>query len=480
MAQPAKIRDNVSEAMNDFSTGAMQNFHADVVGGRGASSEAALVLLYAENYHDLRPAYPLIEKKYSIGRSDDCDITLPVTAVSRLHASLERRGEQWCIQDHASTNGTLVDGRRIHELALEENAEVRVGDAVFKFVARGGRGYAEYPLVHAPRLSPAPQSRPLLGGFQMDQIRSDLEKVGPTDLSVLILGESGTGKEVTARTLHESSGRSGAFQAINCAALPENLIESELFGYKRGAFSGADKDKKGLVQVAHKGTLFLDEIGDMPAATQVKLLRVLQNREVFPVGATQAEPVDLRIIAATHKDLTRLQNEGLFRRDLYARLNDFQVHLPPLRDRKEDIYGLALSFLKLHSQKNYQMSFPFVAGLLRHDWPYNIRELESAIRRAAALCTDLRLREEHLPENVQEAILDYAAMASPRSRDESAPAPPSEEELRALLVASKGNIAEVGRHLGKARMQIHRWLSRYNIDIQEFRPAKGNSKPKVS
>jgi len=160
----------------------------------------------------------------------------------------------------------------------------------------------------------------------------------------VILGETGTGKEVAARGIHRASGRRGSFQAINCAAIPPSLLESELFGYRRGAFSGADRDKPGLIKLADGGTLFLDEIGDMPLDAQAKLLRVLQAREVFPLGATTAEHVNIRVACATHRDLNRLVKEGKFRGDLFARLNEHVVRLPPLRERKEDVYQLARSF----------------------------------------------------------------------------------------------------------------------------------------
>src|SRR5690606_13482677 len=182
------------------------------------------------------------------------------------------------------------------------------------------------------------------------------------------------------------------------------------------------------------GTLLLDEIGDMPAAAQAKLLRVLHAKEVLPVDATRPEPVNVRIVAATHRHLHRLQKEGKFRRDLFARLNEFSVVLPPLRDRKEDIFQLTRFFLNRQGRADLAMSFPFVAGLLHHDWPYNVRELESAIKRAAALVEGPVLKEEHLPESVQQAILDYASSPRPSSTSEI----PTEERLRELLREEAG------------------------------------------
>src|SRR6185503_14726634 len=179
------------------------------------------------------------------------------------------------------------------------------------------------------------------GGYQIDRLASALERVSKSEISVILLGESGTGKEVFAQQLHDWSGRKGAFQAVNCAAIPATLLESELFGYKRGAFSGADRDKTGLVRSADGGTLFLDEIGDMPPDAQAKLLRVLQSKEIVPVGAHTPERVDVRVVCATHRDLTKLQAEGRFRGDLFARLNEYSLRLPPLRERKEDIFVLS-------------------------------------------------------------------------------------------------------------------------------------------
>src|SRR5690606_25971381 len=207
-----------------------------------------------------------------------------------------------------------------------------------------------------------------------------------------------------ARELHRLSGRQGPFCAVNCAAIPAHLIESELFGWKRGAFSGADRDRVGLVRAAHRGTLLLDEIGDMPLDAQAKLLRVLQTKEVLPLGGTQPERVDVRFVAATHQDLARLQREGRFRQDLYARLNEYELRLPPLRERKEDVYALVRAFLARHGRPDLSPSVPFMVALLHHDWPYNVRELEAAVKRALTLAEGLTLEPELLPEAVREAV----------------------------------------------------------------------------
>lgn len=321
------------------------------------------------------------------------------------------------------------------------------------------------------------------GAPAMAPLVEALRKVAATSATVLLLGESGTGKEVVARELHRLSGRRGAFSAVNCAAIPATLIESELFGYKRGAFSGADRDKPGLIKSAHEGTLLLDEIGDMPLEAQAKLLRVLQAKEVFPLGATAPERVDVRVICATHRDLWRLQQGGSFRQDLFARLNEYQLRLPALRERKEDVFMLVRAFLARHGRQELTPSFGFMTAALQYDWPYNVRELEACIKRCVALAESTVLGDQLLPAPVIEAMEDYGDALRPGTGTAPGslpPPPPSYEppsrsqvptdaELRALLEQHGGNVAAVGRQLGKARMQVHRWMKRYGIHVDDFR-----------
>src|SRR5690606_29163513 len=250
---------------------------------------------------------------------------------------------------------------------------------------------------------------------------------------------------------------------INCAALPANLIESELFGYRRGAFTGASHDKPGLVRAAHTGTLFLDEIGDMPLEAQAKLLRVLQERQVLPLGSTSPEPVDVRVVCATHRNLEALGLRGTFRGDLLARLREFTAHLPPLRERREDLYALVRHFLAKSGRPDASVSLPYMVGLAHYDWPYNVRELESAVKLSVALSEGQpELDLHHLPEPVRQCLQGHGekrANAGPPPPMAEAPArgsAPSEAALRELLSRHRGNIAAVGRELGKERMQIHR------------------------
>jgi DNA-binding NtrC family response regulator len=225
--------------------------------------------------------------------------------------------------------------------------------------------------------------------------------VAPTDSTVLLQGESGTGKEVVARYIHEMSGRTAApFLSVNCGALPESLLESELFGHVRGSFTGAVKDKTGLIAAAMGGTFFLDEVGEMTAATQVKLLRTLQQREVLPVGATEAVPVDARVIAATNRDLERDVKTGQFRSDLYYRLNVIAIHLPPLRKRREDIPLLVEAFLARSKDPTRTVSAEAMGALCEYDWPGNVRELENALERATIVTSGPVITPDALPERV--------------------------------------------------------------------------------
>jgi transcriptional regulator with GAF, ATPase, and Fis domain len=414
-------------------------------------------------------------------------VCVPEQAVSRQHARIAYMGKRWFITDLQSRNGTMVDGAFIGEIELEHLHEIRIGDAIFKFVENGAEKYVRYRIdggVAGDRL--AKTVKDLVGGCQVDQIAADIERIAPTELSCVILGETGTGKEVVAREIHRASGRRGSFQAINCAAIPHNLLESELFGYRRGAFSGADRDKPGLIKLADGGTLFLDEIGDMPLDAQAKLLRVLQAHEVFPLGATNPERVNIRVVCATHRDLYQYVNEGKFRGDLFARLNEHAVKLPPLRERKEDIIQLARFFTAKYGAPSLGFTFSFLVALLHYDWPFNVRELESCIKRGVALTENAPLDTRHLPDAIAEhmkgygerervmmpSILPPSAPTSSNPQSSSKRPPPSEEELRALLSRHRGNVAAVGRELGKERMQVHRWLKKYQISLEDYRDAR--------
>jgi len=470
---------------------------AFVGAGPESVSKAGLVLLYARNFDQFLPAYPFNNPSVVIGRDATADVCVPEQAVSRNHARIVFDGTRWVLKDLGSRNGTMVDGAFVtHDVELEHLHEIRVGDALFKFVASNAERYAAYHIdgrVLGDRRAKSAEA--LVGGWQMDMIGAELERIAPTQLSCVLTGETGTGKEVAARELHRMSGRRGSMQAINCAAIPHNLLESELFGYRRGAFSGADRDKPGLITLANGGTLFLDEIGDMPLEAQAKLLRVLQSREVFPLGATAPEQVDVRIVCATHRDLHQFVKDGKFRGDLFGRVSEHLVKLPPLRERKEDVYQLARLFARRYGTPKLSFSFSFVVALLHHDWPFNVRELESCIKRATALAEGDAIDVAQLPDAIASLMRDYGSRGgatgpvslSVSERESRMPSsgvmnaspappavssrrpPPNEAQLRELLMRHRGNIAAVGRELGKERMQVHRWMKRYAISVEEYR-----------
>jgi two-component system response regulator HydG len=297
----------------------------------------------------------------------------------------------------------------------------------------------------------------------MRQVMQNLAAVAPSEATVLIMGESGTGKELIARAIHSNSPRrKGPFIAVNCAALAESLLESELFGHERGAFTGADARRKGRFQSADTGTIFLDEIGEVSAAMQSRLLRVLQEREIQPVGSDQTLRVDVRILCATHRDLARDVEEGRFRRDVFYRLNVVTLHLPPLRERPEDIPLLAGVFLKRFAEKNRKQIKTFTPAAMRrltaHAWPGNVRELENAVERAVVLLAGDYVEERDLPPALASG---QAESATP---DGLAPGTLEDMERQAIMAAleaADGNKSEAARRLGITRKTLHAKLRKY-------------------
>jgi DNA-binding NtrC family response regulator len=290
------------------------------------------------------------------------------------------------------------------------------------------------------------------------------EQVAPTESTVLIQGESGTGKEVIARYLHELSTRvEGPFLSLNCGALPESLLESELFGHVKGSFTGAVRDKQGLFAAARGGTFFLDEIGEMSPATQVKLLRVLQEREAIPVGGTETIPVDVRVVAATNRDLEEDIKRGRFRSDLYYRLNVINIHLPPLRDRREDIEELASEFLiriaKQRGEEPKALAQDTMDVIMAYDWPGNVRELENALERAVTLTKGESIPRTAIPDKIGER------RAEPLVADRTHKNPPLEIIEQAyitwVLQSEGGNKTRAAEVLGIDPSTLYRKLSRY-------------------
>ncbi len=299
----------------------------------------------------------------------------------------------------------------------------------------------------------------------MQKVLDLVLRVAPTDATVLIQGESGTGKEVIAKAIHHASPRADkAFVAVNCGALPEPLLESEIFGHVKGAFTGATAHKKGLFEEAHGGTFFLDEIGEMPSTLQVKFLRALQEGEVRPVGSNRSTTADVRVLAATNRDLGQLMQQGKFRDDLFYRLNVIPVVLPPLRERREDIPTLAEHFLQQYSQKQgrpLRFSGEAIDKLLRYPWPGNVRELENAIERAAILAQHESIAPDDLPPHIMAGAPLGAAPALPQALTLA------EAERRHILQTLERcgwNHSRAAEVLGIGRTSLWRKLKEYQIE----------------
>ena len=387
--------------------------------------------------------------------------------MSARHARIFNTGTGWVVQDTASKNGTFIDGEPVSMQALHDGAVIEMGHNFCVF-----RAVDKPPCVHAsPESSDLPPALETMS-LALEHRFSWLGKIAPSEVSILIRGDSGTGKELTARAVHELSGRTGNLVAINCGAIAETLLESELFGACKGAYSGAAEARSGLVRAADKGTLFLDEIAELSATSQVALLRVIEERQVVPVGGTRPVDVDVRFIAATHQNLASRIAAGSFRHDLYARINGFEISLPALCERREDLGLLCASILRqLRGDEARSIRFRRAAtrALLAYEWPGNIRELRHALATALEVAPASVIEPGHLPEAVRRSghLPSVPGRLGLRDRDQL------ERRLRRLLTEHGGNISAVARALGKQRQQIHRWVRELGIDTARFRARGG-------
>ena len=300
----------------------------------------------------------------------------------------------------------------------------------------------------------------------MREIFGIVRRVAKTDATVLVQGESGTGKELLARAIHGNSRRkSRPFVAINCGAIPESLLESELFGHEKGAYTGAHIQRKGKLEAADGGTLFLDEIGEMSVPLQVKLLRFLQERQIERVGGRDLISVDVRVIAATNKDLKAELQAGRFREDLYYRLSVVNMKLPPLRDRGEDIVLIANAFLRRSCQEHrrkLRFSSAALETLTRHPWPGNIRELENTVERAVIMADGRFIEATDLGIEVVSLDANLPSLKETRGRAER-------EALVEALIKTRGNISQAAKHLGVSRPTFHGLLDKFQVNAREFR-----------
>jgi DNA-binding NtrC family response regulator len=399
-------------------------------------------------------------------------LMLPDRWMSSDHARLIHEPDGLWLEDLGSKNGTFVAGKRVRSARIDADTLLEIGHSFLLIKTAVVSPGAAAPDVLSTALdAPTPLlatlSPPLARSFSL------LGDVARSSIPILIGGESGTGKEVVARAVHELSGRHGPFVAVNCGALPAALVEAELFGFRKGAFSGAHEDRAGLIRSAHGGTLFLDEIGDLPLPAQAALLRVLQEREVLALGSVKPVAVDLRIVSATHRELEAAVHKGTFRSDLLSRLLGFRLRLPALRDRREDLGLLAARLFERSDVNAERVTFAVEAAraLLSRSWPGNVRELEHRLRLAAVLAKGEVIEADHLfgpeVEPANAALVEATAAPFVPSSWRAALRPEDvvrREQLARLLQQHGGNVSAVARAMGKARVQIQRWIKRYRLD----------------
>ncbi|WP_437668867.1 sigma 54-interacting transcriptional regulator [Sorangium sp. So ce131] len=394
--------------------------------------------------------------------------------ISSRHARITRDGGRLRLEDLGSTNGTFVNGVPQRSAPLAEGDLIELGHTFFLFreVPAADDATGDAPPADGQPFGLATFAPALAERF------TALRAIAPANIPVVLQGESGTGKEVIARAIHALSGRPGPFVAINCGALPDSLVESELFGHKKGAFSGAAEDRPGLIRAADRGTLFLDEIGDLPPASQTAFLRVLQESEVVAVGATRPVKVDLRVVVATHRDLPAMVEGGDFRGDLFARLSGFVLELPPLRKRREDLGLLIAALLRRAAPDRaaeVSMSCEAARALLLREWRLNVRELEKCLATAVVLAGSGRVELDHLPPPVaapRGSVPPEAPRPEAAPSERQRPAAEDQERREALIRLfreHRGNISAVARAMGKGRTQIHRWIARYGIEPADYR-----------
>jgi transcriptional regulator with PAS, ATPase and Fis domain len=401
-----------------------------------------------------------IEGTLLVGKHPENDVVLDLPGISRYHLELRPEPDRVLVRDVGSKNGTFFDGARITEVRIGAGAMLRVG---------GPAGLEmSIELAEQPALAPSQADHfgPLIGSSRaMRSLFAVLERTAATNTTILIVGETGTGKELVAQAVHETSPRKGPFIVVDCGAIPHHLVESELFGHKRGAFTDAHSDRAGAFEAAHGGTLFLDEIGELPIELQPKLLRAVESRAIQRIGETTRRPVDVRLIAATNRNLESEISAGRFRQDLFFRLAVVTVSLPPLRERGDDVLSLAKHIMtQLGRADAFDLSGPIAQAMLAYSWPGNVRELRNAIERA------IHLGAEH-------AIPMASNRSAPETRSsEAAPDLPFKEAkeqivgtferayLERLLSRHANNISAAARDAGIDRNYLYRLIKKHELE----------------
>lgn len=395
---------------------------------------------------------PLRGAELVVGRDPGQGLQINDPRMSRRHARLVRTPGQdaWLVEDMGSKNGLQVGGASASAHVLEDGDVVRLGDTLLACE------------IHPDALPPLAERGSFAGrSAAVRVLLQEARLAASSRASVLLHGETGSGKDVLSRCIHEWSGRPGPLVPLNCAAIPGQLIESTLFGHRRGAFTGAVDHNDGTFVAADRGTLFLDEVAELSPAAQAALLRVLEDGVVTPVGGTRGRSVDVRVIAASHVDLLRAVEEGRFRADLRARLAAWTLRIPPLRDRPADIQPLVEAFLP----RGLSLTPDATEALVVAPWPGNAREVRSVLTRAEAFAVNGVIGLDALPEDLAGPIRTRATAPAA----DVGPARPNEAELRQVIAWAGGNIVRVAERYGRTRKQIYRWIERYGIDLEELR-----------
>jgi transcriptional regulator of acetoin/glycerol metabolism len=395
-----------------------------------------------------------------IGRDEECAAQLSGQDVSRRHAVVQAQGPHAVLVDLGSRNGTWVNGRAIKSIVLAADDVVRVGGWV-GVVTRGA----------APLGALAPG---LYGGQALRDALESAERASRSDLPIVLEGETGTGKEAVSRAIHTWSGRAGPFVAVNCAALPEALAEGELFGYRRGAFTGAEQANLGYFRAAQRGTLLLDEVCELPLSLQAKLLRALEQREVQPLGEPKPFKLDVRILAAAQGSLAAEVEQGRFRADLFARLDGLTVQLPPLRERRGEIpYLFTRLLVEGAAGRPPNVDVRLVERLCLYDWPFNVRELGLLVKRLLVLHgAEPNLKLRHLPERMLKGAEGEPAHAELELGPKDAAEPPDFTQLLEALRACQGNVARAAQRIGISRQRAYRMMQgRSEVDLEALREA---------
>lgn len=408
------------------------------------------------NAAHLPPKGPLVLGREGIGFSPEAMVD---SRVSRQHAQLHRHSGHLMLTDLDSRNGTTLNGLPIQE------TPVQLGDVI---------GLGRLLLLVIP-LDPdrlrVPHPRLIGCSAALGRAITLIERVASHALPVLILGETGVGKELLGQEVHAHSGRRGRCITVNCATLPDNLVQSELFGHVKGAFSGAERPRRGLVDEARGGTLVLDEMGEASPSLQANLLRLLQEREVRPVGSDRTQQIDVRFVAATNRNLAEGVRAGRFREDLYARLNRCVVRMPPLRERREDILPLARHFASNMAGQAVSFSPLLALELLRCDWPGNARSLQSIVERTLIEHgTDEPLPvSDWLDTELAHLARTQDTVPTPPPQATPSRATPTRERVEAVLQQHHGHITKSAKALGIGRNTLYRWLKKWDIDIDNTR-----------